>query len=265
MSFWTGLAGAALGGITSIFGQKEANSANKQMQDSANATNIQLAKDNRDWQEYMANTAHTREVADLRKAGLNPILSGTGGSGAGTPSGGAATMNAARMEDTLGKGVSSALASANLNKDLEMADSQKALNAASVNTALTQQSLNVSSAAKMREDALLTVEKNKESRFSQEHQYLANEAQKANLAAVKEQAQVDLKKAKIDNKMATYDAINTRAQSTLDVASSVKDLINPFKGLFGGKGGENGPFKVFKNKHGVEGFIDKSGKFRTTK
>lgn len=37
------------------------------------------------WSEYMSNTAHQREVKDLREAGLNPILSATGGNGASSP------------------------------------------------------------------------------------------------------------------------------------------------------------------------------------
>ena len=91
-------------------------------QSQSNAMNIDQARENREWQMHMSNSAHQREVTDLKGAGLNPILS-AGGSGASTPTGDSAQGLGSPMNSLaagISKGADTALAIRGQNAEVNL-------------------------------------------------------------------------------------------------------------------------------------------------
>ena len=97
------------------------------------------ARENRKWQEYMSNTAHQRQMADMEAAGLNPILSGKFG-GASVPSGAVAdVVNSGQMAlDTYASQMSARAGVANANANTKKQNAET-LNVQAQNAVIKEQ------------------------------------------------------------------------------------------------------------------------------
>lgn len=171
-----------------------------------NASSAKAARDQTAFQQEMSNTAHQREVRDLRRAGLNPILSA--GAGASAPPG-AMPM----IKDVLGETVNTALDAVRVKKEISQVDSQRELNTQMGKTQETQQLLNQVSAVR---------EANAGKKLD-----LENQINEAKLPAVKAQSELNKKQAEIDTKLLKYDNIINRVDQAIGIGNSAMDLVRP--------------------------------------
>jgi len=203
MGFWAGAGQAAAAGGFSIGGNIVSNIMNRRNTAEANDWQNESIANAMAYDKEMANSAHQREVADLKAAGLNPILSANKGAGGG--SGQISSPKAAAVEG-MGGAVTSAIDALRLDKEIKGVESQIGLN----------QAMGAGAVAKAQSDAASAKRTEKESRLMD-----------AVFGAQKSKADFEKMDAQDKQKYFLIDKMNERAGKTLGNINSAKDALTP--------------------------------------
>ena len=208
--------GSFAGGIMGYFGQKETNETNMKLAANATDFNERQAALNRAFQAYMSNTSWQRGIADMRAAGINPILAASKG-GASTPGGDSASAVTPTVENSmkfLGDSVKGSLSSAvqvmRDVKSLEAADAQIAGQKAQALTSVAMAN-NANASARATDAGLASIKEKARS--------AASEAD----AAIAEGA-LRKRTAEINKTMAPYDAAVSRVLQAIGGVSDATSI-----------------------------------------
>jgi len=185
---WPVVAAAGIAGLASMFGQDQTNRSNETM-----------SRDQMNFQERMSNTAVQRAMADMKAAGINPMMAA--GNQASSPTGAMAVM-----ENSLGQGISSAMEARKLAKELDATESQVTLNAASAEAAHAQSQQAMANASVAKKEAQMM---------------------DMNMPAVAQEAKVRRIHGEIDEKAAPADAVIRRVREGAGAVGSVFDVLKP--------------------------------------
>lgn len=191
-----------------LIGQNSANKTNMEIADKATKANITSAREQMAFQKEMSNTSYQRGTADMKAAGINPMLAYAQG-GASSPSGSSANAATTTVENALGPAVSTAMESRRLRKEIRGVESNIALNEQMAKTGAAQAKLNDTNAK--------VAEKNAE-------------VIDAKMPALKAQAALEKGQAEIDKKMLNVDNVSRRLNEYTGTINNATSAFKPFGG-----------------------------------
>lgn len=190
----------------SMYGTEQQNIAQVNAAGNTQNFNAQQANNQMYFQQQMSNTAYQRVTADMKAAGVNPMMAINNG-GASSPSGSAASGVMPKIENAIGAGVSSATETAKLMNAIKATDASIGL---------------------MKLQGAQAIANTNATNFSAKNTELKNKALGATLDNVYSQAQLDAKNIATDTKYQQYDQFANRVGKYSGSAKSMLNLINPF-------------------------------------
>lgn len=204
-----GIVGSAFGGMAAnLYGNEQQNNANSYMSDHVMDRQEENARLQMGFQEKMSNSAYQRATADMRQAGINPMMA-AGQGGASTPSGASGGGGGATMRNVADGVASTAIDTLRLSNESKLAGSQQALNQAAATKAI-QDTQTSASTAKMTDAQAAAVKA----------QQQALEAEAKNRAA----------RAQYDKQFMQGDEMAKRILNYGNSGMAVKNLLSPFGG-----------------------------------
>lgn len=199
-----------------IVGGMIGNEQNARNIDQANKDNKWLAQEQMQFQERMSNSAYQRAMADMKQAGLNPMLAYQQG-GASSPAGTSATMQAAKYEDPIGPAAASAADAYSKTASIENAK-----------TGLAQQAEQIG-IQKANSEAEIAMKAAQTAHTTASAKNLAVQGEILRARAAEAKLDGDFYSSDKGKMFYQLDKINQAVGGSLDTANSALSIINPFK------------------------------------